>query len=79
MELNDKASSVKDCPERSRLSAKVNEILQELVELTKTQHEAFTSRDDAVFMRLDKTLELTIGRKERSIGALRQHQQEHGC
>ena len=30
-------------------------------------------------MRLDKQLELTVGLKERSIGALRQHEKEHGC
>jgi hypothetical protein len=30
-------------------------------------------------MRLDKELELTVGLKERTIGALRQHTKEHRC
>jgi hypothetical protein len=67
------------CPERTQLSQTVDGILQKLVELTKSQAEAFRQRDDTEFMRLDKELELTVGLKERSIGALRQHTREHGC
>ena len=28
---------------------------------------------------MDRELELTVGEKERTIGAVRQHIQEHGC
>jgi hypothetical protein len=46
--------------------------------LTTDQLAAFRRRDDSTFMRLDKELELTIGLKERTIGALREHRREHG-
>lgn len=67
------------CSEYARLETEVSQILQELVELTSAQRESFQRRDFEEFMRLDKQLELTVGSKERHIGALRQHSQEHKC
>jgi hypothetical protein len=67
------------CVERSRLADEVDAILTSLVDLTGRQLEAFRNGDYAEFSRLDKKLEEAVGVKERSIGALRQHTQEHGC
>jgi hypothetical protein len=35
--------------------------------------------DNSEFVRLDKKMKLTVGRKERIIGALGQHAKDHGC
>lgn len=67
------------CAELARLEESVRSVLQQLIELTAAQLEAFRTRDQPEFLRLDKELENTIGLKERRIGALRQHGQEHGC
>jgi hypothetical protein len=56
----------------------VDEVLNKLVTLTGNQLTAFRERDSSAFMHLDKELELTVGHKERSIGALREHRREHG-
>jgi hypothetical protein len=67
------------CDEYSRLQQEVQEALETLTRLTGEQLSAFKSQDYPSFMRLDKELELTVGSKERLIGALRQHTKEHGC
>jgi hypothetical protein len=67
------------CPEYVRLQAEVEAVLDKLTQLTSVQLNAFRASDQAEFMRLDKELELTVGQKERTIGALRQHSKEHRC
>ena len=67
------------CTEYDRLQKDVEAILDKLRELTTLQLEVFRSRDQPEFVRLDKQLELTVGEKERRIGALRQHSADHGC
>ena len=57
----------------------MNEVLNLLTELTKAQLDAFRSHNEAELMRLDKELELAFGRKERSFGALREHERQHKC
>jgi hypothetical protein len=67
------------CPEYARLQQDVTAVLEQLTALTAAQLEAFRANDHATFMRLDRELENVVGLKERTIGALRQHAQEHGC
>ena len=67
------------CEEYAKLSGAVNAVLAELTRLTTVQREAFQAGNDAEFHRLDYELEQTMGQKERSIGALRQHLREHKC
>ena len=67
------------CDERAKLEGQANSVLEKLVRLTNAQLEVFQARNHAEFMRLDRELELTVGEKERTIGAVRQHIQEHGC
>jgi hypothetical protein len=71
--------STQKCPKHEHLRAEAFAILQEITELTSGQRAAFETGEDQRFMELDKQLELAVGRKERAIGALRQHTEEHGC
>jgi hypothetical protein len=67
------------CPEYDQLSSKLDDILKKLADTTTLQLEIFRSRKPGDFMRVDKELELLVGEKERSIGAIRQHADEHKC
>jgi hypothetical protein len=67
------------CPEYEKLSSRVDEMLKKLVDTTSLQLEIFRSKKPGEFMRVDKELELLVGEKERRIGALRQHVDEHHC
>jgi hypothetical protein len=67
------------CPEYQKLSSRVLEILQQIDETTARQVELFKSGSTQEFMRLDKELELLLGEKERRIGAMHQHAEEHKC
>ena len=67
------------CPEYERLHAELENILGNLGQITTLLLELFRSQDVAGVHRLDKALELTVGEKERTLGALRQHVREHKC
>ena len=67
------------CPEYQQLQKEVSEALSKIAELTTAQLQAFRLNDQVSFSRLDKELENAMGRKERTIGAARQHAKEHGC
>ena len=67
------------CQEYADLQHELQLTLQMLSELTKAMLEAFRANDRSAFSRLDKELETSVGRKERIVGALRQHIKEHKC
>lgn len=67
------------CSEYARLEADAHATLKKISELASAQLEAFAENCDEEFTRLDRELELTVGHKERVIGALRQHAADHGC
>lgn len=67
------------CAEHDNLVAKAHAVLEKLHNLTREQLESFQAGEDERFMRLDRELENTVGEKERAIGALRQHDEAHGC
>jgi hypothetical protein len=67
------------CAEYDRLQAEVMVVLEALTALTTQQLDAFQKHEQSRFVKLDKELENTVGLKERSIGALRQHLREHKC
>lgn len=67
------------CADYKKLQSEVTDVLAQLVELTRRQLLAFQSDERGLFMQLDKELENTVGRKERTIGALREHVKTHGC
>lgn len=67
------------CVEYARLQSEVSSILQRLSDLATAQLEAFYANDPAAFAKLDRQLEITVGEKERAIGAMREHAKDHGC
>jgi hypothetical protein len=67
------------CPEYANLQHELQLTLQTLSDLTKAMLDAFRGNDRNAFARLDKELETTVGRKERVVGALRQHVKDHKC
>ena len=68
-----------ECPEYRRLASYVENVLGNLAQLTTLHLELFRAGDFSACKRIDKELELTVGEKERAIGALRQHMLEHKC
>jgi hypothetical protein len=67
----------KQCPRCQELNKEVDEVLSEMVILTTEQLDPFQKGDVATFTKLDKELELALGKKERSFGAFREHQTTH--
>jgi len=67
------------CPEHRRLAQIVESVLAKLADLTQTHLRMFQEGDYVGSKRIDRELELTVGEKERAIGALRQHLTEHKC
>ncbi|MFP5277785.1 MAG: hypothetical protein ACLGPM_11770 [Acidobacteriota bacterium] len=68
-----------NCKEHDRLAAEAHAVLSKLHEITARQLAVFEAGDRPKFIQYDEELELTVGEKERVIGALRQHDEEHGC
>jgi hypothetical protein len=58
--------------------SEVQNALESPTLLTSAQLAAFHANDQDTFMRLDREPENAVGRKERTIGALRRYRQEHG-
>lgn len=71
--------AIERCAEHEELEGTVIEILRKVSAIATEQLRAFQENDRDRFKALDKALELTIGEKERRIGALRQHEVDHGC
>jgi hypothetical protein len=68
-----------NCAEYDRLVSYVENALGNLAQLTTVLLDVFRAGDYATVRRMDNELELSVGEKERSIGALRQHMREHKC
>lgn len=67
------------CPEYTRLRSELENVLGNLAQVTMLLLELFRSDNSEKYKHLDKELELTVGQKERAVGALRQHVKEHKC
>jgi hypothetical protein len=67
------------CAEYDRLHGDVESVLGNLAQVITLLLEMFRSKELGAVHRLDKQLELSVGEKERCIGALRQHVREHKC
>ena len=67
------------CPEYERLHAQTENVLGNLAQTITLLLEMFRSHNLKAVHQLDKQLELTVGEKERCIGALSQHIREHNC
>jgi hypothetical protein len=67
------------CEEYDRLHTQVESVLGNLAQVSTLLVELFRANDLVAVHRLDKQLELTLGEKERCIGAFDQHIKDHKC
>ena len=67
------------CIEQQRLIAEVQQHLKRIAELTRATSEAVANRNENLTSELDRQTEQELGKKERALGALRQHRKDHGC
>jgi hypothetical protein len=67
------------CQKQQELSDHVQQILIHIADLSRATADAVKDRNENLVRELDKLLETKIGAKERALGALGQHRQEHGC
>lgn len=74
------ATSLKQsCPKKQQLMEQVQASLVSLSELTRAAVDALRRDDRATTQKLDNEIEHKLGEKERAMGALREHENEHGC
>jgi hypothetical protein len=69
----------KPCLRQQELIDEVRRRLTKLAELAHAESEALAGRHHNLWKEIDQQIELEIGEKERSIGALNEHRREHGC
>ena len=67
------------CQQKDELIQKVQQHLLRLAELAKREAKIIRDTEDVIWLAIDKEIENEIGSKERCLGALKQHQKEHGC
>ena len=67
------------CKEQQELIETVQQHLLRIAELSRATADAVAHRNENMTRELDQETEQEIGKKERSLGALRQHRQDHGC
>jgi hypothetical protein len=68
------------CDKHDELSHRAQDVLQRIHKLTAKQKLIIAgSGVSERFLCMDRELELAMGEKERAIGALREHDEEHGC
>ncbi len=67
------------CPERHKLATDVQECLMRIAQLAHATADAIATGNQQLALELDKEAETEIGRKQRALGALRQHRSDHGC
>ena len=67
-----------DCPERERLAGAFTQALMRIIEISLRQHMAVKSSGSAA-VALDQEFAEAVGEKERRLGALIEHEREHGC
>ena len=68
-----------ECQELNRLIAVLESTLANLAQVTTLLLDLIRSRDLHSWGQLDRRLEITLGEKERALGALRQHIRDHQC
>jgi len=71
--------SQKPCLRQQELMEEVRRRLAHLAELAHAESEALKNHHHNLWKEIDQQIELTIGEKERCIGALNEHRKEHGC
>jgi hypothetical protein len=67
------------CTQRQELQQACTQILDRIRALSGESIQALQTNNGERLRELDRELELAIGEKERTFGALWQHTAEHGC
>jgi len=67
------------CERQQALIAKVQMHLTRLSDLAREEAGLIANPNSDRWIVVDKEIELELGEKERTLGALRQHREEHGC
>lgn len=67
------------CPQQQKLIEEVQDHLIRIAELSRATADAVANRNENLTRELDKQVEAEVGKKERALGRLRQHREEHGC
>jgi hypothetical protein len=67
------------CLEQQKLIETVQSHLEQLSVLSRAAKYALGDRNEGLAAQIDQQIEEELGRKERAMGALRQHRTEHGC
>lgn len=70
---------VAKCTRHDELLEEAQKVLESIHELSAKQVETIEQGVSQRFLSMDRQLELAMGEKERAIGALREHDREHGC
>jgi hypothetical protein len=68
-----------DCSTRDQLIVEAARTLDKIIELSDKLLDALQAVPPESLVGLDKDLENAMGAKERALGALAQHRNEHGC
>jgi hypothetical protein len=77
--LSERSVPMSLCLKQQELIGRVQQHLCLIAELTRATADAVGSRNENLTRELDRQVEAEIGAKERALGALRQHREEHGC
>jgi hypothetical protein len=67
------------CRKQQSLIDCVQQHLLRIADLSRDTAEAVANRNENLTRELDSQVEKELGEKERALGALRQHREEHGC
>lgn len=67
------------CERQRQLIMHVHGHLMRISELSRAAAEAVVNRHENLARELDQELEKELGAKERALGALYEHRNEHGC
>lgn len=68
-----------ECAKHAKLLQQAQEVLERIRKLTTKQVPCIVEGVNQRFLQMDRELELAMGEKERAVGALREHDKEHGC
>lgn len=67
------------CSERQQLEGTVQRYLLELSELARLEVDTVAGDDQNRMLEIDRSIENSLGEKERALGALIHHREQHGC
>lgn len=67
------------CGKHGELLKQAKEVLERIRDLTTKSVPCIVDGVNQRFLQMDREVELAMGEKERAVGALREHDEEHSC